>query len=58
MNLHTNLTTMNRIFLSLLLMAMLAANSIAAESVAPYILTPPAPAWPRINGASGSRNTR
>ena len=48
---------MNRIFLSLLSMAMLAANSIAAPSVAPYILTPPAPASPRINGASvfGSR---
>ena len=47
---------MNRIFLSLLSIAMLAANSIAAPaaapSVEPYILTPPAPASPRINGAS------
>jgi hypothetical protein len=43
---------MNRISLFLLLVAVLAANSIAAASVAPYILTPPAPASPRINGAS------
>src|SRR5437868_351746 len=56
MNPHTHFTTMNRIAFSLLSIALLAANAIAAPaaapSVEPYILTPPAPASPRINGAS------